>query len=62
MTFPSGVRIGFEESLYTVDEDAGTVTVSVRVLDGQLSSEVEVQLNTQDGSATSSGLYSLASC
>ena len=49
--------------MYSVDEDAGIVTVNVRVLDGQLSSEVEVQLNTQEGTATSSGLYSfVVSC
>ena len=40
---------------YGVDEDDGSVTVEVQVLQGSLSADVEVELTTRDGSATSSG-------
>ena len=48
---PAAVQIGYEETLYTIDESAGEVTVSVAVLSGSLSSDVVVQLVTRDGSA-----------
>jgi hypothetical protein len=48
-------RIGFERTEYVVDEEDGSVTVVVRVLDGTLSGDVEVEFNTIDGSATTSG-------
>lgn len=52
-----GVRIGFEETAYSVNEGDGTVRVFVAVLgDNRPSGNVEVTLNTRDGSATSSGL------
>ena len=47
--------IGFERSLYEVDEEDGSVTVAVRVLEGTLANDVEVLLTTTDGTATSSG-------
>ena len=47
----TAVQIGFEETLYTIDESAGVVTVSVAVLSGSLSSDVAVRLITRDGSA-----------
>ena len=49
----AAVQIGFEETLYTIDESAGVVTVSVAVLSGSLSSDVAVavRLITRDGSA-----------
>jgi hypothetical protein len=47
-------RIGFERTEYVVDEEDGSVTVVVRVLDGTLSGDVEVEFTTADGSATSS--------
>ena len=49
------MTIGFDESVYSVDEDASQVVVDVVVLDGELTSNVEVELNTQDGSATRLG-------
>lgn len=52
-----GVRIGFEETEYSVNEGDGSVTVFVAVLGTtRPSDDVEVTLNTRDGSATSSGL------
>lgn len=45
--------------MYSVDEDAGQVTVFVRLLGGELTSNVVIRLNTEDGSATSSGTYPL---
>ena len=49
------MTIGFEELVYSVDEDASQVVVDVVVLDGNLTRNVEVELNTQDGSATRLG-------
>ena len=45
------VQIGFNNSVYTIDERAGEVVVSVVVLSGTLSDEVVVRFNTQDSSA-----------
>lgn len=45
------VQIGFERILYSVNEAARQVTLSVAVLSGSLSDEVLIRLNTQDGSA-----------
>ena len=50
--FPD-VTIGFEPAAYTVNEDDGTVTLFVRVLDGELARPVTVGFNTEDGTATS---------
>ena len=50
---PTAAVIGFIRTGYDVDENDGTVTVEVRVLEGELNSEVEVELTTQDGEATS---------
>ena len=53
LTYPHTVlRIGFEETLYTVVENEGTVVVAVAVFGGQLSEEVSVRLTTEDGTAT----------
>ena len=51
----TAATIGFEQTEYVVDEEDGSVTVGVRVLNGNLSAEVEVELTTTDGTATSSG-------
>ena len=50
--FP-GVTIGFDPETYSVNEDGGSVTLTVRVLDGELARPVTVAFNTQDGTATS---------
>ena len=44
--------IGFQAEVYSVSESDGQAVVTVAVLGGQLSRTVEVQLLTQDGSAT----------
>ena len=49
----SDVVIGFEETEYIFDEDSGTVTVNVVVLEGEISGTVRVRVATRDGSATS---------
>ena len=60
------VRIGFEETLYTVREDEGTVEVDVAVLSGTLSSDVVVTMVTSDADAEgklhSTGLQYLVVC
>ena len=43
--------IGFEESVYFVNEGDGTVTVAVVVRDGEPSGDVTVEVNTADGTA-----------
>ena len=46
------MTIGFEETLYPVAEDAGTVEVCARVLDGSLETSVVTTVESVDGSAT----------
>ena len=43
--------IGFDIQRLTVNESAGAAVVTVRLLDGELSYEIEVTLRTQDKSA-----------
>ena len=47
-----GVTIGFVETLYSVDENDGSIVVTVAVLSGELSEDVVVGFNTQDDTAT----------
>ena len=54
----TAVIIGFEQTEYMVDEEAGQVTVGVVVLDGVLNRTVDIAFTTQDGSATSGGMPS----
>ena len=49
------VQIGFEETEYSVSEEDGSVTLFLRVLSGELTSDVEIGFSTDDGSATSTG-------
>ena len=48
-----GIIIGFDPSTYAVNEEAGSVTLVVRVLDGTLSEgqSVPVRVITADGTA-----------
>lgn len=43
--------IGFERTVYTVDENDGEVVVSVAVLEGEVTGDVVVQFTTPSGSA-----------
>ena len=43
--------IGFDPVSYTVNEGAGTVTFTVRVISGQLRRPVEIGFSTADGTA-----------
>ena len=43
--------IGFDESIYYVDESAENAMVTVRLLSGRLSSDVLVRLTTEDNTA-----------
>ena len=54
----SDVVIGFEKTMYTVEED-GQVSVDVSVLEGSLSGEVLVRIMTRDGSATGTSIHSI---
>ena len=47
------MTIGFDPVMYSVNETAGEVILTVRVLDGQLARPVSVDFTTQDGTATS---------
>ena len=48
---PVVITIGFVATMYPVDEDDGSAVVSVAVLFGELSGDVEVTMSTQRGSA-----------
>ena len=49
--FFSDIVIGFEDSVYFVNEGDGTVTVFVVVRDGEPSGEVVVGVNTANGTS-----------
>ena len=51
----TAVQIGFEQSVYEVQEEDGEVTVFVRILSGELTSDVEISFTTEDSVA--SGIY-----
>ena len=51
LLFFTDVRIGFAQDSYSVGEAAGTVSVSVRVLEGELGINATVRLTTADGTA-----------
>ena len=48
-------RIGFEQSLYSVDEDTGQAVLAIAILSGTLSGDVIINLETTD--ATAQGTY-----
>ena len=48
-----GVTIGFEQTLYQVNETSGRVTIFVAIIDGSLARPVEVTFFSTNGSATS---------
>ncbi len=47
------MTIGFDPDVYSVNEEDGTVSLTIRVLAGQLARTVSVNFFTQDGTATS---------
>ena len=49
----TGVTIGFDRTVYNVEEDVGTVTLTVSVQSGQLGRTVMATVDFTDGSATS---------
>ena len=48
-------RIGFEQSLYSVDEGAGRAVLAIAVISGTLSGDVIINFETTD--ATAQGTY-----
>ena len=50
--------IGFEDEAYTVAEEDGNVQVFVTLMRGELTGDVTIQFATEEGTATSSGMYS----
>ena len=47
----TGIRIGFNPEQYRVNENDGTVAITVEVLDGQIQNQVVVVASTVPGSA-----------
>ena len=47
----AAVVIGFDPDSYSVLEDAGTATLTVRLLRGELQTEVSIQFFTSNGTA-----------
>ena len=48
---PTGLTVGFSMSSYTVSEAEGEVEVCVRVVSGQLGTDITLQLETVSGTA-----------
>ena len=53
--------IGFNQSTYSVHEDAGSVTVSVSVISGTISQDVIITLSTAPGGTATGGIVVLRS-
>ena len=53
----TATRIGFEETVYTVNERDRQIIVAVAILDGELSDDVRVRFTTEDGTATRSSEF-----
>ena len=51
------IVLGFEPAVYTVDEDSGTVELTVEVIDGVLTEDVTLTYTTTDGGAISPDDY-----
>ena len=50
------VTIGFNQTTYSVREDAGSVTVSVSVMNGTISQNVIITLSTAPGGSATGGI------
>ena len=53
------VTFGFDPVQYRVNEDAGTVTLFVMLLDGSLEKEVNLQFSIVEGTAMASGIVKI---
>ena len=51
----TAVTVGFDPDVYEVVEDAGSVTLTIRLVDGVLERDVTVFFETNPGTATSAG-------
>ena len=52
--YSADVTIGFLPVDYTVNENEGSVTLSVQLLNGELARNIKVEFSTRDSTATSS--------
>ena len=52
----SPVTIGFNQTTYSVREDAGSVPVSVSVMSGTISQDVIITLSTSPGGTATGGI------
>ena len=59
--FFSPVTFGFNQTAYSVREDAGSVTVSVSVISGTISQDVIITLSTVPGGSATGGIIVLRS-
>lgn len=50
-SIPIGITIGIQQTLYSVSESDGFVTLGIAVLSGESEDNVEVRLFTEDGTA-----------
>ena len=55
-SLPTEFVIGFDPKNYHVRENAGTVTLRVKVLNGLLGEEVSIDFTTQSGTALGKSL------
>ena len=57
----SPVTIGFDQTIYSVRENAGSVTVSVSVMNGTISQDVIITLSTAPGGSATGRIIVLRS-
>ena len=56
----SPVTIGFDQTIYSVRENAGSVTVSVSVMNGTISQDVIIILSTAPGGSATGRIVVIA--
>ena len=59
LSFTLAVVVGFAQSTYTFSEDSGGVQVCVQLREGQLGTELSLQVHTHSGTAQGEYAYSV---
>ena len=53
----TGITVGFEELIYQVDENGGSIEVCAEIIVGEIDTDVVVNIQTSDGTAVAGSDY-----
>ena len=56
---PTGITIGFEQTIYSVGEDGGSIEVCAAIRNGTLQTSVVVTMATVDDTAVGAYIFSI---